>query len=175
MRDLLAERGVDVAARSILYRVQQFAPLLARAGRRAVVRPGARWWCDETYVRVGGSWAYRYRAIDGHGQVVDVLLRAHRDLDSARAFFDEVPGATHRHSGLHRKRGPDTKPIARSHVPTKDRPRPMRGPPSIRTGQRTVEGVEPEATVDHDAGPHTRAGAAVMTFTWPAHGLRVAA
>ncbi len=165
VRDLLAERGVDVAARAILYRVQQFAPLLARAGRRAAARPGARWWCDETYVRVGGTWAYRYRAIDGHGQVVDVLLRAHRDLDSARACFvlavyrrqrapeevstdkhpaygrairDEVPGATHRHSGLHRKRGPDTKPIERPHVPTKDRLRPMRGLQSIRTGQRAI-------------------------------------
>jgi transposase-like protein len=28
-----------------------------------------------------------YRAIDEDGQVVDVLLREHRDLDSARAFF----------------------------------------------------------------------------------------
>lgn len=87
VRDLLAERGVDVSARTVLYRVQQFAPLLARAGRRAAARPGARWWCDETSVRVGGRWAYPYRAIDEHGQVVDVALRTHRDLASARACF----------------------------------------------------------------------------------------
>ena len=54
-RDLLAERGVDVSARTVLHWVQQFAPLLARAGRRAATRPGRRWWCDETYVRVGGK------------------------------------------------------------------------------------------------------------------------
>ncbi len=87
VRDLRAERGVDVSARTIPYRVQRFAPLLARAGRRAAARPGARWWCDETYVRVGGTWAYRYRALDERGQVVDVPLRRHRDLDCARACF----------------------------------------------------------------------------------------
>jgi len=34
---------------------------------------------------VGGKWAYRYRAIDEYGQVVDVVLRTQRDLGSARA------------------------------------------------------------------------------------------
>ncbi len=53
VRDLLAARGVDVSARTILYGVQKFAPLLARAGRRAAARPGMRRGCDETSVRVG--------------------------------------------------------------------------------------------------------------------------
>jgi IS6 family transposase len=213
VRDLLAERGVDVSARTVLHWVQKFAPLLARAGRRAATRPGARWWCDETYVRVGGQWAYPYRAIDAPGQVVDVLLRTRRDLDRAgvlrpgdvpppgtpdevitdehpayvRAVRDEVAGAQHTPSGLHRANGPDTKPIARSHVPTKDRLRPMRGLQAIRTGQRLIEGVElaravqrgqvaaPEATADAAAGPHARARAAAATFTRLADRLRVAA
>ncbi len=214
VRDLLAERGVDVSARTVLYWVQKFAPLLARAGRRAAARPGARWWCDETYVRVGGKWAYLYRAIDERGQVVDVVLRMHRDLDSARAFFvlatyrrratpdavitdkhpayvravrEEAPGAMHTQSGLHRANGPDTKAIERSHVPTKDRLRPMRGLQSIRTGQHAIEGVElaravqrghvtaPDAVFGDSAGPHARARAVATTFTWLADGLRVAA
>jgi len=214
VRDLLAERGVDVSARTILYWVQQFAPLLARAGRRAAPRPGARWWCDETYVRVGGKWAYLYRAIDAQGQVVDLLLRTHRDLDSARAFFvlalyrrraapdevitdkhpayartvrEEVPGARHTQSGLHRAHGPNTKPIERSHLPTKDRLRPMRGLQSIRTGQRVVEGVElaravrrghvaaPDTPSAGDAGHHARARGSASTFLWLADGLRSAA
>ena len=33
VRDLLAERGVDVSARTVLHWVQKFVPLLARAGR----------------------------------------------------------------------------------------------------------------------------------------------
>jgi len=59
-----------------------------------------------------------------------------------RALRDEVPGAAHCQSGLHRASGPDTKPIERSHVAAKDRLRPMRGLQSIRTGQRAIEGVE---------------------------------
>jgi len=146
--------------------------------------------------------------------VVDVVLRTHRDLDSARAFFvlatyrrrvtpeevitdkhpayvravrEEVPGAMHTQSGLHRKNGPDTKTIERSHIPTKDRLRPMRGLQSIRTGQRIVEGVElaravqrghvamPGAGAGGEADPHVRARTAATTFAWLAEGLRVAA
>ncbi len=118
---------------------------------------------------MGGRRAYRYRSLDEHGRVVDVLPRAHRDLDSARAGFllatyrrrttpeegitdthpayvrairDEVPGTTHPRRGLHRRGGPDTKSIARSPVPTQDRLRPMRGRQATRTGQRVAAGAE---------------------------------
>jgi transposase-like protein len=42
---------------------------------------------DETYVKVNGGWRYVYRAIDQHGQVIDVLVSARRDAASARRFF----------------------------------------------------------------------------------------
>lgn len=42
---------------------------------------------DETYVKVNGVWRYAYRAIDQHGQVIDVLLSARLDADAARRFF----------------------------------------------------------------------------------------
>ena len=38
-------------------------------------------------MKVAGHWACLYRAIDQHGQVVDVLLSARRDLAAARRFF----------------------------------------------------------------------------------------
>jgi transposase-like protein len=86
---LLAERGIDVSPRTVLRR--QLGPeVRAAAGRRGPARGaavGRRWSCAETYVRVAGRWAYRYRAVDEHGRVVDVLLRERRDLASARAFF----------------------------------------------------------------------------------------
>jgi DDE domain len=42
---------------------------------------------DETYLKVAGKWTYLYRAVDQHGQVVDVLLSVRRDLAAARRFF----------------------------------------------------------------------------------------
>ena len=48
---------------------------------------GDRWFVDETYVKVAGTWTYLYRAVDQYGQVIDVLLSARRDLAAARRFF----------------------------------------------------------------------------------------
>ena len=42
---------------------------------------------DETYVKVNGVWRYVYRAVDQHGQVIDVLLTVRRDAVAARRFF----------------------------------------------------------------------------------------
>ena len=45
---------------------------------------------DETYVRIRGEWRYLYRAIDKHGEAVDFLLTARRDLDAAKRFFRKM-------------------------------------------------------------------------------------
>jgi transposase-like protein len=216
VRDLLAERQIDVSARTILSWVHTFGPLFAQAVRRRARPLGRHWWCDETYVRVGGTWAYLYRAVDEAGRVVDVLLRAHRDLESARAFFrqaierrgtvpeaiitdkhpayprairEEAPEATHVASGLHRAVGPTTKAVERSHVPIKDRVRPMRGLQRIATGQRLLEGVEaaqavrrgdlepmgPGGDVAGARAPVARARAVAASFAWLATTLERAA
>ena len=47
---------------------------------------------DETYVKVAGGWRYVYRAVDQHGQVIDVLVSKHRDLAAARRFFTRAIG-----------------------------------------------------------------------------------
>jgi IS6 family transposase len=45
------------------------------------------WFVDETYVKVAGVWRYVYRAVDEHGQVIDVLVSRRRDITAAHAFF----------------------------------------------------------------------------------------
>ena len=42
---------------------------------------------DETYSRVKGEWRYLYRAVDKHGQTIDVLLTEHRDTAAALRFL----------------------------------------------------------------------------------------
>ena len=49
-------------------------PLLIDAARPCQRRVGVRWFVDATYVKVAGKWRYVYRAIDEHGQVIDVWL-----------------------------------------------------------------------------------------------------
>jgi transposase-like protein len=45
---------------------------------------------DETYVKIRGHWRYLYRAIDKHGNPVDFLLTAKRDLQAAKRFFRKM-------------------------------------------------------------------------------------
>ena len=167
--ELLGERGIDVSARTVLSWTQTFGPQLATAARRHRRRLGRRWYIDEVFLFRGTVKRYLYRAVDEHGQVVDVLLREWRDLASAQAFFrraraiaetqpaaivtdhyqpyvraarQNLPGSLHIRTGLHRLTGETTKPIERSHIATRDRLRASRGLKNTPTGQRFLEGFE---------------------------------
>ena len=48
---------------------------------------GDHWFLDENYVKVNGIWRYVYRAVDQHGQVIDVIVSERTDIASARRFF----------------------------------------------------------------------------------------
>ncbi len=85
--ELLAERGVTVDHVTIYRWAQRFTPEFIEAARLCRHAPGDRWLVDETYVKVSGQWAYLYRAVDQHGQVIYVLLSIRRDLAAARRFF----------------------------------------------------------------------------------------
>jgi transposase-like protein len=86
VEELLVERGVEVDHATVFRRVQRFTPLLADAAQFCHHSPGDRWFVDETYVKVNGVWRYVYRAVDQYGQVIDVLVSAHRDANAARRF-----------------------------------------------------------------------------------------
>jgi transposase-like protein len=88
VEELLLERYVEVDHVTAFRWVQRFTPLPADAARTFCRHaPGDRWFTDETYVKVNGIWRYVYRAVDQHGQVIDVLVSARRDAAAARRFF----------------------------------------------------------------------------------------
>jgi transposase-like protein len=87
LEELLAERGIRVDHVSLFRWVQRFTPLVIEAGRPCRHAAGSRWFVDETYLKVAGSWRYLYRAVDQHGQVIDVHVSARRDVAAARRFF----------------------------------------------------------------------------------------
>ena len=92
VEELLAERGVDVDHVTIYRWVQRFTPELIDAARPCRHAVGGRWFVDETYVRVAGIWRYVYRAVDQHGQVIDILVSTRRDGAAARRFFHRALG-----------------------------------------------------------------------------------
>jgi IS6 family transposase len=87
LEELLAERGIDVDHVTPFRWVHRFTPLLIEVARPCRYVVGSRWFVDETYVKVAGVWRYMYRAVDEHGQVIDVLVSRRRDITAARSFF----------------------------------------------------------------------------------------
>ena len=87
LEELLAERGIEVDHVTLYRWVQHFTPLVVDAARPCRHAVGGRWFVDETYVKVSGVWRYVYRAVDQHGQVIDVYVSARRDIGAARRFF----------------------------------------------------------------------------------------
>jgi transposase-like protein len=161
VEELLVERGVEVDHVTVYRWVQRFTPLLADAARFCRRAPGDRWFVDETYVKVNGVWRYVYRAIDQHGQVVDVLVSVRRDADAARRFFrralatvkvtptEVVTDAAAVYPGVldellpaawHHVEQYANNPIEADHGQLKHRLRPMRGLRTVRTAQVVIAG-----------------------------------
>jgi IS6 family transposase len=86
--ELLAERGVDVDHVTIYRWVHRFTPLVIDAARPRRHSVGDRWFVDETYVKVAGVWRYVYRAVDQHGQIIDVFVSKRRNVAAANKFFE---------------------------------------------------------------------------------------
>src|SRR5215472_1136686 len=87
VEELLAERGIEVDHVTIYRWVQTFTPEFIAAVGPARHVAGDRWFVDETYVKVAGRWTYPYRAVDKHGQAIDVLVSTRRDAVAAPSFL----------------------------------------------------------------------------------------
>ena len=160
VEELLAERGIAVDHVTIYRWVQRFTPELIDAARPSRHVAGDRWFVDETYLKVAGQWVYLYRAIDQHGQVIDVLASPKRDLAATRRFFTRALDAARRPTEVTTDRAPAyprvldelvpeawhvveqyaNNPIEADHGRLKARTRPMRGLKRIRSAQVVCSG-----------------------------------
>lgn len=84
VEELLAERGITVSYETVRAWVARFGPEIARGlrTRRGRGSSGA-WHLDEVFVSIGGRRMYLWRAVDGEGEVLDVLVQARRDKAGA--------------------------------------------------------------------------------------------
>src|SRR6185503_19713943 len=90
LRDMMDERGVELAHTTILRWVQHYVPVFEKKWNRFARPVGRSWRVDETYIKVKGEWKYLYRAVDKQGHTVDFFLSEHRDIVSAKRFFTRV-------------------------------------------------------------------------------------
>ena len=147
---------------------------MIEAGRPCRHAAGSRWFVDETYLKVAGRWRSLYRAVDQHGQAIDVHVSARRDA-AARRFFtaalasrpepaevvsDLAPALAQVVADLlaevfHHTRCHANNPLECDHARLKARLRPMRGLTTDRTAGVVVRG---HAFIQHLRRHHYQLG-----------------
>jgi transposase, IS6 family len=170
LKELMAERGLDVDHTTIWRWVQRYGPEIHRRLRGNLKPKSSTWHIDETFVRIAGRWLYLFRAVDGHGQTVDFYLSQTRDREAAKRFLkkalanrDNRPPCVFARDGLrsypaairelqreglmhqscrHRTRPYANNRIESDHRSVKRRLRAMQGPRSAPTARRLLQGIE---------------------------------
>lgn len=92
----MRERGLEIDHVTVWRWVQCYAPEINKRMRPHLKMTGTSYRIDETYVKVGRSWKYVYRALDKDGQTIEFLIAANRDIPAVKRFFKKMMRADHR-------------------------------------------------------------------------------
>ncbi len=99
LEEMMSIRGAKIDHATLQRWVMRFVPLIDKAVRSRKKPVGSSWRMDETYIKLNGKWIYLYRAVDSLGNTIEFLLRKHRDLIAAKAFFRKA----FKHNGIPEK------------------------------------------------------------------------
>lgn len=92
----MRERGLDVDHSTVFRWVQRYAPEINKRIRQHLKMSGTSYRVDETYIKVGKSCKYLYRAVDKEGNTIEFMLSGKRDVSAAKRFFKKLMRAEHR-------------------------------------------------------------------------------
>jgi IS6 family transposase len=87
---MMCERGLDVDHSTVFRWVQRYAPEINKRIRPYLKMSGTSYRVDETYIKVGKSCKYLYRAVDKQGSTIEFMLSAKRDVSAAKRFFKKM-------------------------------------------------------------------------------------
>ena len=90
VEELMLARGVVVTHETIRSWCAKFGPDYAAQLRRWRPRPGDKWHFDEVFVKINGTTHYLWRAVDQHGNVLDILVQSRRNAVAAKRFFRKL-------------------------------------------------------------------------------------
>jgi transposase, IS6 family len=93
---MMRERGLEVDHSTVFRWVQRYAPEINKRIRQHLKMTGTSYRVDETYIKVGKTCKYLYRAVDKSGQTIEFMLSARRDASAAKRFFRKMMRAEHR-------------------------------------------------------------------------------
>src|SRR5436305_2180534 len=96
VEEMMRERGLDVDHSTVFRWVQRYAPEINKRIRQHLKMSGTSYRVDETYIKVGKTCKYLYRAVDKEGNTIEFMLSAKRDVSAAKRFFKKMMRAEHR-------------------------------------------------------------------------------
>jgi len=83
VEDLLAERSIEVSFETVRRWALKFGQAYARKLRKKQPRPDGRWHLNEVFVSINGKRKYLWRAVDGEGEMLDILVQSRRNKKAA--------------------------------------------------------------------------------------------
>jgi len=86
----MLERGIVVSHETVRQWCAKFGQTYANALRRRRARPGDKWHLDEVFITINGKTHCLWRAVDQHGNVLDILVTSRRDARAAMRFFRKL-------------------------------------------------------------------------------------
>jgi putative transposase len=147
IEEMMLKRGIVVSHETVRQWCAKFGQTYANGLRRRRACPGDKWHLDEVFIKINGTIHYIWRAVDQHGNVLDILVTSRRDAKAATRFFrklltalEYVPrvlitdklgsyGVTHRRlipNVKHRRSKYLNNRAENSHQPTRQRERAMK-------------------------------------------------
>jgi transposase, IS6 family len=96
IEEMMRERGLEMDHSTVFRWVQRYAPEINRRVRPHLKMSGTSYRVDETYIKVGKTCKYLYRAVDKQGNTIEFMLSAKRDASAAKRFFKKMMRAEHR-------------------------------------------------------------------------------
>ncbi len=92
VEELMLARGVVVSYETVRRWCAKFGQAYANQLRSRRPRPGDKWHLDEVFVKINGITHYLWRAVDQHGNVLDVCGHQHtRNIPQALEHLTEEP------------------------------------------------------------------------------------
>jgi IS6 family transposase len=92
----MRERGLSVDHTTVFRWVQRYASEINKRIRPHLKMSGTSYRVDETYIKVGKTCKYLYRAVDEQGNTIEFMLSAKRDVSAAKRFFKKMMRVDHR-------------------------------------------------------------------------------
>jgi IS6 family transposase len=90
VEEMMRERGLEVDHPTVYRWVQCYAPEINKRIRQHLKMSGTSYRVDKTYIKVGKTCKYLYRAVDKQGQTIEFMLSAKRDVSAAKRFFKKM-------------------------------------------------------------------------------------